>query len=563
MTTKRLNLSLTGLLVGRNRWWGRALNGSTRRSKRQRFRILSLLVLIIFLLPRVSSAQEGATAEIPSPNAVIGLAVSPTDPLTVLAGTINAPSPANIYRSIDAGRSWTPSETPLPDNVSVADIAYDPQDPTLVLAVDGGFGNLLRSTDGGRGWQTVSAFLEALSPNSAGGRIFTRVEDGQTVFYVGTRFDGVLRSRDGGLTWEKISTGLEGDALRVRAFTQKNGTLYVGTHDGLYQLLPGSVTWQPAPGFPTGVIVRGLAVLDGRIYAGTFGSGLYTSDDGNVWSPSPNFPSATVIYDVAAAGYRVLAATNTGLFGLSDGQWIQSTVDGVAYNNAVYRLAAAPGLPGVVYAGSEQDWVLRSDDGGRTFSSIENMAPLVPAEVPPPPTPTPTVTPTATNTPTPTVTPTATPSPTETPTFTPVPPTATPTSTPTLAPTATATATVEATSTLTATVEGPGAQTPTSAPTGEAMTQTATPTPLPTDTPTPTLEPTATPTPEPSDTPTPQPPTATPTVTPTPTPSGPTAGEVAAETVTQLPPVFVGAGLVLLVIVLIAGLSITRGPRDI
>ena len=537
--------------------------------------LMSLLIAASLFAPQILMAQQGAgTTKAPSPNGVIGLAVSPTNPRTVLAGTLNAPSPAGIYRSIDGGVTWSAADVALPDNVSIAAIVYDPQDPRIVLAADGGFGYLFRSTNGGRRLDEVTAVQDVLSENSAIGRLFATVEDGQTIFYAGTRFDGVLRSSDGGLTWRKFSNGLEGEALRVRAFTWKEGVLYIGTHNGLYRLPAGSTTWEQVTGFPNQDIVRGLAVQNGRIYAGTFVSGMFESADGNQWTASPGFPAGTVIYDVASAGYRVVAGTNAGLWSQSDNAWVQATVDNQAYEGAVYRLAGAPSLPGVIYAGTEQNWVLRSDDGGRSFFTIDNLSPLVPSEVPPPPTPTPTITPTFTSTPTPTSTPTATDTPVPTPTATDTPtpePTSTPTATVTETPVVTATATLTFTIEVPGVEETPAAEITATVPVSEAVgtvtpeltvTPTATATSAPTSTPTPrpTATPTSTPTTAPTSTPTTAP-TSTPTATAT--PAGPSAGQVAADTLTQLPPVWVGAGLVLLVVILIAGLSVARGPRDI
>jgi hypothetical protein len=87
---------------------------------------------------------------------------------------------------------------------------------------------------------------------------------------------------------------------------------------------------------------------------------------------------------------------------------------------------------------------------------------------------------------------------------------------------------------------------------------------LPTDTPTQTPTPgpdTPTPTATASDTATPTP-TATPTITPTPT-ATPTPIDVAEMIYTNLPPVFVGASILLVAVILAAAVSVVRGPRDI
>jgi hypothetical protein len=108
-----------------------------------------------------------------------------------------------------------------------------------------------------------------------------------------------------------------------------------------------------------------------------------------------------------------------------------------------------------------------------------------------------------------------------------------------------------------------------------------TPTPLPTDTPTQVL-PTDTPPPVateavvvapdatqvavvPLESPTAVPtPTVTPTVTETPLPTATREPiDVAQLVAVTLPPVFVGAGVLLIFVIVAAGLSLVRGPRDI
>lgn len=94
---------------------------------------------------------------------------------------------------------------------------------------------------------------------------------------------------------------------------------------------------------------------------------------------------------------------------------------------------------------------------------------------------------------------------------------------------------------------------------------TATETPLPTDTPLPTATPIPTDTPLPTMTPTPSftpTETATPTTTPTPTLT-PTPIDVGEIVYASLPPLFFVVSLMLFGVIVAAGISIIRGPRDI
>ena len=476
------------------------------------FRRLWQFLVVLAILTSAAVGQVFAQSGfVPFSNSIIGLDVSPDDASIVVAGTLNVPVPAGIYRSTDGGHTWSRADVELPADTSVASIRFDPQDGNRVLAADGGVGNLFISEDGGQSWRQESSINQVLTPNSGIGRLYTRVEDGQTVFYAGTRYDGVVRSLDGGSSWAWYGDGLTGSALRVRAFADKDGALYAGTHDGVWRLTQDTAFWQRVD-LPAGIIARGMTVLEGRLYVGTFASGLYLSDDGYNWIQDPSFPAGVVIYDVSFSGQNVVVGTNVGLWTQGEPDWARVSVNGAAYTNPVFRLASSANFVGVTYAGTEQDGVLRTLDSGASFLSSAQITPLDPAHVPRVPTPTPSVSPTVTETPlaADTATPTATP------TFTMTPDPGAPTDTPT------------ATSTPT---ETPDPNAPTATPT-VVCTPIATPDPnAPTGTPTVTSTVTATPDPNVAT----ETPTATSTLTVTPDPNAPTGTPTATGTVTATP----------------------------
>ena len=487
--------------------------------------ILTVLTVLITLAGGRIFAQSGF---VPFSNSIIGLDVSPDDAAIVVAGTLNVPVPAGIYRSTDGGHTWSRANVDLPPDTSVASIRFDPQDGNRVLAADGGVGNLFISDDGGLSWRQEPSINQVLTPNSGIGRLFTRIEDGLTVFYAGTRYDGVIRSLDGGLSWEWYGEGLTGSALRVRAFADKDGALYAGTHDGVWRLTEDAATWQRVD-LPAGIIARGMTILDGRLYVGTFASGLYMSDDGYNWIQDPSFPAGVVIYDLTVSGPEVVVGTNVGLWSRSLPDWTRVTVNGAAYTNPVFRLASSSTFVGVTYAGTEQDGVLRTIDSGASFLSSAQITPINPAELDRVPTPTPTESPTPTLSPTAsaTMSPSDTSTPTATPSLTATPDSDVPTET------------LTATSTPTATLD----------PNAPTATPTATPDPnAPTATPTATPDPNA-PTAAPVEECTPvamhlpvETPEAAATETPGPDPNAPTVAPTASGTITATPDPNAAAG---------------------
>lgn len=589
--------------------------------------VLAILLLLATVFPALrAGAQAGAQATAPSPNAVLALAVAPGAPDRVLAGVLNSPQPAGIWRTTDGGLTWANTTPGLAPNISIAAITYDPNNSRLAFAADGGSGFLYRSNDGGATWAEVPSVRSLLSSTSAIGELYA-TNAGGLVVYAGTRFDGVLRSTDAGSTWQKLDAGLVGEARRIRELIEYEGDLYAGTHNGLYRLPAGGTTWEQVTGFTDPGIIYSLAVQGTNLFAGT-DSALYQSPDGATWTRVPNAPTTTY-YDIVDTGRLLVLGTENGLFAGSGESWPQANLDGVPYTAPVYALANLPRAPRTVYAGTVDSWVLRSDDEGQNFASLGALAPLDVRAALATATPTPSPTATPTNTATPTSTPTETPTPlptatatwTPTPTFTPIPtdtpvptatrtPTNTPTGTYTVEPSATVTDTPPPTPTLpptetplpTATVaaitvnitplageatdtagrirqaieaaapaltgaeagaalaEGAASSTP-AAETGDAValpTSTAAPSPTLLPAP-PTATPTETPTAPPTDTP---PPTWTPTITPTPT-ATPVPIDVVAEVRTRLPVLFAGAALVMLFVIVAAGVSIVRGPRDI
>jgi hypothetical protein len=567
---------------------------------------------------------QGGT--IPTSNAPLSIVVLPGQPDKVLVGTINAPDPVPIYlyRTTDGAVTWTASGQGMIPDISIAAIAVDPQNPNFVLAADGGFGNMFRSRDGGATWEELVNFKALLAENAAVGELYAVVEEGASVFYASTRYDGVFRSPNGGDIWQKLDAGLVGEARRVREVMWFNDALYAGTHGGLYRMQIANPTWEFVPALSDTLIVWSLWTMGDTLYAGT-GQGLYTSQDGLTWTAAPNFPS-TIVYDVLDSGTRIVAATEIGVWIGVGETWQRALVNGAEYTGVVKALANTPKAPRTIYAATDLDWVMRSDDEGLNFFPATAMPALDVAAALATPTPTPTPSPTPTNTPTPTATPTFTPTPTPTatatntplPTDTPIP-TETPTSSPT--PTDTPLPTMTATGTqTTAASEGeagtvsqgglggmagatPSASEelspsisldiPTAAPDQTATTEVLTvdvptpapptpvpPTPAPLPTDTPTAVPTNTPPPPteqvavvPAESSTVTPlPTSTPTAAP-PTPASPTSAplpsatrepiDVAELAAVTLPPVFVGAGVLLIFVIVAAGLSLVRGPRDI
>ncbi len=145
--------------------------------------------------------------------AVPCVAVDPARPHIVYAGTgswrVGYATPCRIMRSLDGGNTWSDKSPPGFPDEGVRKIVIDPENPDIVLVGTGGGeapGSIYRSADAGTSWTE-------LLPNT--GRyqsiVYSPVRaNGHRRYYaIGEQYDGVLyRSDDEGATWQQLSPPL-------------------------------------------------------------------------------------------------------------------------------------------------------------------------------------------------------------------------------------------------------------------------------------------------------------------------------------------------------------------
>jgi photosystem II stability/assembly factor-like uncharacterized protein len=166
-------------------------------------------------------------------NPALSLAVSETDPDTVLVGTAPFIGGAHILRSTNGGTSFTDVTGTLPDRYPT-DVAIDPANSQRMYAVFSGFGagHIFRSTNAGGSWTNITGSLPDVPTQAI---LIDPLNS--NYLYVGNDI-GVYVSTDGGSNWLSFSEGLP-DAVLVSdlSYTPSNRTLRCGTHgNGAYQL---------------------------------------------------------------------------------------------------------------------------------------------------------------------------------------------------------------------------------------------------------------------------------------------------------------------------------------
>jgi photosystem II stability/assembly factor-like uncharacterized protein len=274
-----------------------------------------------------TAVNDGLTSRV-----VRALAVSPTDPRAVYAGTSGP-----LFKSIDGGQSWLPASTDLPACspgapqtcvlspfafVNVYSIAIDPSNPAKVYAgtVGGSPGlDIYITADGGLHWGRSGDFVLGGANRGKINALAVDPSNPATV-YAGTD-RGLLKTGDGGTTWT-IAFGapsvgnpsaFERTVLSLAIDPGNPSAVYAGTlSGGVYKSLDGAGTWQetnsgiintpevvpyPVSWWPVNSGATNAAPLahiwslaidpnhSSTVYAGSGGAGpLKTTDGGQSWT---------------------------------------------------------------------------------------------------------------------------------------------------------------------------------------------------------------------------------------------------------------------------------------
>jgi photosystem II stability/assembly factor-like uncharacterized protein len=204
--------------------------------------------------------------------AVRALAVAPSDPNVLVAGTLDG-----VYRSVDAGKSWARISPEHHEELRNFDsLAIDPRDPQIIYA--GTYHLPWKTVDGGRGWKPIH---EGMIDDSDVMSLLVDQGDPRRIY--ASACSGLYRSEDGAAQWRKIQ-GIPYTARRTYAITQdpqQAASVYAATSEGLWKTADGGMTWRRTT--PETWVVNTVVVAEGhpgRVLIGTEEPGILTSDDG-------------------------------------------------------------------------------------------------------------------------------------------------------------------------------------------------------------------------------------------------------------------------------------------
>ncbi|MFE2129455.1 F510_1955 family glycosylhydrolase [Streptomyces amritsarensis] len=242
--------------------------------------------------PAPGKAGSGSDAD-PGTGHLHGLGVDPAD------GTLYAAGHLGVFRLTPAGavriadrRQDTMGFTVTGPRTFLASGHPSPDDPAATSPHLG----LIRSTDAGATWSTVSAAGEA--------DFHSLQQAGPLLYGLDSQTSKVWASTDGGATWERRAKIRAGD-LAAHAGTPHE--VWAAGSGGLLHSTDGGATFRPVPGAPAVAAVEQPA--PGRLFALAVDGRVLAGGGGKSWSEQGRLPGGAQGAVLTAVGPdRLLAA---------------------------------------------------------------------------------------------------------------------------------------------------------------------------------------------------------------------------------------------------------------
>jgi photosystem II stability/assembly factor-like uncharacterized protein len=331
------------------------------------------------------AGETWTTLSAPAPT-IEQLAVDPTDSaILYIIGRMHT------YRSDDSGVTWKDLSPRLGTVSVLAPIRIDPQDPSTLyigalcgsIFVNPSRGGVFKSTDRGERWSLLSRSVPcvdflSLDP-AAPNRLFAATTSGPD-----------YRTDDAGRTWQHFSGELP-------VFDVVADPVHPSHRYGLGRGAPGDAfvhfvasvdagaSWwrQPAQGLPPGGQQLAIDRSTRRLFLAGQSFGLYVSDDlGLHWRHVDAVPAVPATnLDMTAAGDVIYVATARGLYRLPmsdpDAPATIHLGEPAPLRVTANRIALDPNDASTLYATALEGYgvlnayrVFRSSDAGRTWEPI-------------------------------------------------------------------------------------------------------------------------------------------------------------------------------------------------
>jgi photosystem II stability/assembly factor-like uncharacterized protein len=360
----------------------------------------TILGIAFYLFPTAQTVYAGNNVWSPmGPYGVpiYSLAVASNNNQVVYAGVANSVGSPNVFKSVDGGISWLPSNNGIPSGDAL-DFAFDPSNPNIVyVATSAG---LYKSSDAGGTW-TLKSTVQINGVTSTLNAASVATSPVDDTLYLGSNClitcdstHGIYRSQDGGETWEHVFTFI-GDVTTIAVAPSAPHIIYSGTflQDALsgqgtiFKSTDGGDTWQRIDssfGAPPFILSIAIDSHDAQVvYLGVVQNGIFkTTNGGQTWAPIGTGLGNINVSDIKVdprnqqvmylgGSDRGPLAASLGVFRSLDNAGLSWAAmnDGIG-NRSVYSLAIDNGSPQSIYAGTSNGVWKYTVASGHTDDSI-------------------------------------------------------------------------------------------------------------------------------------------------------------------------------------------------
>ncbi|MCA9897139.1 MAG: hypothetical protein H6654_15365 [Ardenticatenaceae bacterium] len=318
----------------------------------------------------IRSKDNGATWYIRSetvPKAsVVDLVTSPqfsTDETAFLIreGTVDGVYGYSLWKTSDLGFSWEMLLLPEPTRYEPIKIALSPNyavDQTIIMMVSEAYtlpANLYKSVNGGQSWTLLNSNLPIEAARNPDLKLSPNYPQDKTIF-ISDYNNGLYRSQNNGQSWQQLHSEFSITSFAIAPEYPTDNRLFISSYNqGILRSNNGGTTWT-LPNNPGGLaLIMKLSPnfrQDNTIFAvnsGTSAGGVWKSvDAGNSWSDvsGNNFTS----YEEAAAispnfaQDQTIAVQNRNLFLSEDAGDTWFVLEGI-YNNFGLAMPYWQGMP--------------------------------------------------------------------------------------------------------------------------------------------------------------------------------------------------------------------------
>ncbi|MEZ4972673.1 MAG: T9SS type A sorting domain-containing protein [Cyclobacteriaceae bacterium] len=288
--------------------------------------------------------------------------------VTILGTDLFAATTSGIYRSIDGGTSWNAVNNGLSALHGLA--VWTANGLVFASVLNGSSFDLFVTSDNGSNWVPADSGLGNQRANS----ISNGQSDGSGKIFAGAA-GGVFYSADNGLNWLPTINGLY--ANQIRSIARTDNALFAGMlgytgsqAKGIYRSLDNGDTWEERNnGMPDSYVY--CIINDGNtVYIGTSSSGIFAStDNGDSWQPKNNGLTNMVVFSLALFENQIYAGTNAGIFISTDNGESWSPSNNGLTNLVIRDLAVTATA---VFAGTLSGGVFMSDNSGANWTAVNN-----------------------------------------------------------------------------------------------------------------------------------------------------------------------------------------------